>query len=441
MVDLIAQDRLRKERDSFIETIDESSIKRLASSYHNGDECDFFQPPKCGRFIMSYYVGFLNGDSWVVRVPISPCLAFDAQHLIEREVVTMHLVSETNIPIPRVIAPTLDDDDFADIPSFVILEYVEGRPLSDVRIQGLSVEKRATLYQGLADIYLQLRSLTFSDLGALALTDEDDFDVVQGPISAEFNLQQLAGLQPSRVREVRGPEGPMRTATEYVSLLLAMAWNVFYNSPAVTQDRDDAEQTLYYLYQFDRFVRRKWFDESLNHEPFVLSHGDLVDRNIIVDDEMRIVAVLGWEWSRVVPLQLFNPPLWLVSNSPELLASRQFYEHHVQELERFMTILRQREQTYFGGITHLADEWQDIHRNGGLLVAEALEKMDLEIIFYFGFRFCDDSQVPVDLVRQFMEDNPARADIVANKVREGELYDLECQHLKLGEYSVDVNLE
>lgn len=93
MVDLIAQDRLQKERDSFIETIDESSIRRLASSYHNGDECDFFQPPKCGRFIMSYYVRFLNGDSWVVRVPISPCLAFDAQQLVEREVVTMQLSS------------------------------------------------------------------------------------------------------------------------------------------------------------------------------------------------------------------------------------------------------------------------------------------------------------------------------------------------------------
>lgn len=91
MVDLIAQDRLQRERDSFIETIDESSIQRLASSYHDGDECDFFQPPKCGRFVMSYFVRFPNGDLWVVRVPISPCLAFDAQQLVEREVVTMQL--------------------------------------------------------------------------------------------------------------------------------------------------------------------------------------------------------------------------------------------------------------------------------------------------------------------------------------------------------------
>ncbi|KAM0415722.1 hypothetical protein ACHAPT_013307 [Fusarium lateritium] len=433
MVDLIAQDRLQKERDRFIETIDESSIRRLASSYHNGDECVFFQPPRCGRFIMSYCVRFSDGDSWVVRVPISPCLAFDAQQLIEREV--------TTIPTPRVIAPNLDDDDDCEIPSFVILEYVEGTPLSEVRIPGLSIEKRNTLYQGLADMYVELRSLTFSEIGVLALTEEDDVDVLQGPVSAEFNLQQLAGLQPSRVREVRGPRGPVRTAMEYVSMLLAMTWNVFYNSPAVTQDQEDAEQSLYYLFQFDRFVRQEWFDESLDHEPFVLSHGDLVDRNIIVDDDMRIVAVLGWEWSRVVPLQLFNPPLWLISKSPELLASRHFYDYHVEELDRFLDILRQREQAYFGGVTHLADEWQDIHRDGGLLVAEALEKMDLETIFHFGYRYCDNSEVPRDRVQQFMAENSARRDIVDNKVREGEVYDQECQRMRLGEYAVHVNLE
>ncbi|RSL52424.1 hypothetical protein CEP51_015060 [Fusarium floridanum] len=440
MVDLIAQDRLQMERDSFIEKIDETSIRRLASSYHDGDECDFFQPPKCGRFIMSYFVRFGNGDLWVVRVPISPCLAFDAQQLVEREVVTMHLVSQTTIPVPRVIAPNIDDDEDSEITSFVILEYIEGTPLSDVRIQSLPIEKRMTLYQDLADIYLQLRDVTFTEMGVLALTDRDEVDVVQGPVSVEFNLQQLAGLQPSHVREVRGPEGPAHTAMEYVSLLLAMTWNVFYNSPAVTQDKDDAEHALYYLFQFDRFVREVWFKHHLNHEPFVLCHGDLVDRNIIVDDDMRIVGVLGWEWSRVVPMQLFNPPLWLVSNSPELLASRPFYEFHVDELDKFVTILRLREHAQTGA-TQLADEWADIHRNGGLLVAEALEKMDLEIIFCFGFRFCDNSQVPTEIVRRFMNDSPARVGIVANKVHEGELYDLECQRMGLGEYAGDVNFE
>lgn len=350
------------------------------------------------------------------------------------------LVSQTTIPIPRVIAPDIDDEDDADIPSFVILEYVEGTPLSDVRIQGLSPEKQATLYQGLADIYLQLRRLTFSELGVLALSENGEVDVLQGPVSVEFNLQQLAGLQPSSVREVRGPKGTLHTATEYVSLLLAMAWNIFYSSPAVTQDRDDAEHVLYYLFQFDRFVRHVWLDKTLDEEPFVLCHGDLVDRNIIVDDDMNIVGVLGWEWSRVVPLQLFNPPLWLVSNSPELLAERQFYQYHVEELSKFMTILREREQDQFDE-TQLADEWSNIHINGGLLVAEALEKMDIEIIFYFGCRFCDNSQIPVDLVRRFMEDCPPRYDIVNNKVREGEMYDRQCQRLRLGEYSVDVDLE
>lgn len=103
MVDLIAQDYLQQERDSFIAEIDESAIRRLASSYHDGDECDFFQPPKCGRFVVSYFVRFDNGDSWVVRVPIAPCLAFDAQELVEREVVTMQLSAPIYPPYENMV--------------------------------------------------------------------------------------------------------------------------------------------------------------------------------------------------------------------------------------------------------------------------------------------------------------------------------------------------
>jgi aminoglycoside phosphotransferase (APT) family kinase protein len=43
--------------------------------------------------------------------------------------------------------------------------------------------------------------------------------------------------------------------------------------------------------------------------PFVLVHGDLELFNLLVDDNMDIIAVLDWEWSRVVPRQFFIPPL------------------------------------------------------------------------------------------------------------------------------------
>jgi aminoglycoside phosphotransferase (APT) family kinase protein len=52
-----------------------------------------------------------------------------------------------------------------------------------------------------------------------------------------------------------------------------------------------------------------WVDRSLDTGPFVLVHGDLEIFNLLLGDDMSIVSVLDWEWSRVVPRQFFEPPL------------------------------------------------------------------------------------------------------------------------------------
>jgi hypothetical protein len=39
---------------------------------------------------------------------------------------------------------------------------------------------------------------------------------------------------------------------------------------------------------------------------------DNVPLNILFDDDYNLVAVLDWEWSRVVPAQLMVPPIWLI---------------------------------------------------------------------------------------------------------------------------------
>jgi hypothetical protein len=38
---------------------------------------------------------------------------------------------------------------------------------------------------------------------------------------------------------------------------------------------------------------------------------DNVALNILFNDDYNLVAVLDWEWSRVVPAQLMVPPIWL----------------------------------------------------------------------------------------------------------------------------------
>lgn len=59
----------------------------------------------------------------------------------------------------------------------------------------------------------------------------------------------------------------------------------------------------------------------------MLTHGDLNPHNLLVDEKgMTIVALLDWEWSRVVPPQLFNPPIWLTGLRPDLVSYSYAYE-------------------------------------------------------------------------------------------------------------------
>jgi hypothetical protein len=97
ILDRIAEDRIHKERDQFIGAIKEENVCRLASSYHNNDPCTFFKSPTRGSYNICYFVRFAshhgqgkeNGDLWVIRVPLLPCLAFGAYNKLESEVAAM----------------------------------------------------------------------------------------------------------------------------------------------------------------------------------------------------------------------------------------------------------------------------------------------------------------------------------------------------------------
>lgn len=87
--DRIVQNRIHHERDKFAASIDETKVRSLVSLYHNGDECRFFRKPAHGSYNLCYFVEFDDGQQWVVRVPLEPCLAFGGKSKLESEIATM----------------------------------------------------------------------------------------------------------------------------------------------------------------------------------------------------------------------------------------------------------------------------------------------------------------------------------------------------------------
>jgi RIO-like serine/threonine protein kinase len=86
-------------------------------------------------------------------------------------------------------------------------------------------------------------------------------------------------------------------------------------------------------YQF-RAVAVEWVDPIYNHGPFILMHGDLRPTNIIVDKNLKILSIIDWEWSRIVPAQLFVPQTWLTGLELEGICSYFLRGEYVAELVR-----------------------------------------------------------------------------------------------------------
>ncbi|KAM4067537.1 phosphotransferase enzyme family protein [Hirsutella rhossiliensis] len=82
-------------------------------------------------------------------------------------------------------------------------------------------------------------------------------------------------------------------------------------------------QTKMELFALDSLLKEipKCIDFKEPSPSFVLAHPDLRCGNILVDDDFHILAIIDWEFSGTIPLQLFTPPPWIMGHDPDTLLS------------------------------------------------------------------------------------------------------------------------
>ncbi len=257
----------------------------------------------------------------------------------------------------------------------MILEYIHGTTLVKLDLKRANNNQLHHLYTQLADIFIQLRRFEFPTIGQFALSSCGEIEARRQPISNNINLQVIEGLQPLRIMEEHCHGGGLTSANDYVSMLLRMAWNAYETGKTVASNNDEASSDVFNLEMFSTFVQNKWLNPALDQGPFVLDHGDLGLYNIIIDEKtLDILAVLDWEWSRAIPCQFFVPPTWLSGLPLGIISFHgSIYDSHLDKLDMFRTILREREQKLYGGNTLLSDEWACVDEKAGILIPPALE--------------------------------------------------------------------
>ncbi|KAM0421404.1 hypothetical protein ACHAPT_010758 [Fusarium lateritium] len=427
--DKLIQTQVHRERDTFLASISKKRVLRLLSSRRQDQRCDYFKDPKRGSYNICYFVEFEDGERWVLRVPIAPCLAFGARSKLESEVATMQLVAEkTDIPLPKIIAYELGDDT-DPLSSFMILEYIDGQPILPHQLGALTQDQRTHFYTSLADVYIQLRRLTFPAIGSIT-RQRSGFAVRRALTTIDLNRQELEGFQPSAIQAAHNTNGILSSANEYTAMLLRLAGNAFNNSRSIISNQEQGEDALYHQHLFRRFATEEWLDRGADAGPFVLVHGDLQPFNVLVDQRMEIVSVLDWEWSRVVPCQYFLPPLWLTNLDTTVLAWKFAYDRYLEKFEEFLAIVESRERERYGDEL-LSTEWSKAKRDGGFLVANALENctdMDWFANRFIGWRLYGGKEDVAERISAFIREDPARGRMVHDRVLAYQDYQAQLRH-------------
>ncbi|POS69793.1 phosphotransferase [Diaporthe helianthi] len=298
------------------------SVIDLVCKYRPGENPRLGDPWKFGSY--NYNVEIIFDDGIVLfRFPI-PGVAVYPDDKVKAEVATIRFVADhTSIPVPRIYhwGTAADNPTRLHVP-FIIMEHIPhtttiGMALDDPDFKIPSVpksEKRAYLYQQMADISLQLYSLTSDRIGSLDILEEGGYAVNSGPlphsiVNQVVNCSVPVSVLPPRSRIYSSSRDFFVDAVEtHIAELLFMS-EKFIHSATDCRKKFVARRTVRNLVRAR--LEEKQADQSC--ETFRLWGDDFRPESVLLDENGVVVGVVDWEYTYFAPETYhLNPPWWLL---------------------------------------------------------------------------------------------------------------------------------
>lgn len=271
------------------------AVKSLEQKGEDGDEKAGLQLLASGGYNDIWLVRRPLGQArqYVIRKPKEAALLPDQ---LRNEVAWLSFVREKlqNVPVPAIYDYSLLAESDPEM-YFIAEEFVEGECLSAVWKTSDEATKTEVARQ-IAHIIVELAETTLDSIGGMML------DHTSGPT--------VEGMKLFKGRDkFHSPScydiGPYRTTKEYV--LACYDKEIYYYSHAAEEDIEDGFFSEVWVEAFIKTLqatRQSIADDDtafVPDEPFVLVHGDLHGRNIMMKDG-RIEAILDWEFAGSYPL-------------------------------------------------------------------------------------------------------------------------------------------
>ncbi|OBT85240.1 hypothetical protein VE02_05213 [Pseudogymnoascus sp. 03VT05] len=263
---------------------------------------------------------------------------------------------ETSIPIPLVIAWGKSDENPLGLGAFIIMEFIEGESLGKILEECPEPEHGAilrsdiddndleTIYRQVANILLQLSEHDFSQIGSLSRIDNTHSCAASRPLTLKLNEIESHG----GVFVGDSISRTFSSAMEYFHHIADQDLRYLLKQPNSIDNMDDARSKYAHRGIF-KAITSHFVSDQHDRGPFKLVCDDMRFGNILVNNakDLKIVAVLDWEWAYTAPYQmLYSPPRWLLIKIPihwdaEDLPHISYLSQYKSQFQIFVKILEE----------------------------------------------------------------------------------------------------
>ncbi|KAI9368576.1 hypothetical protein BJX61DRAFT_523282 [Aspergillus egyptiacus] len=248
---------------------------------------------------MNYHldIRFVDGVQWIARIR-----RFNAtspppdlrDYIMRSEVAALQLLSKTNVPAPKVFDYGLHGQTPVKV-GYILMEKLPGKSL---RWSLTSPGQRKKIMSQLADVYIELESLSFHKMGSLVQPGTDHI----GPFARE-SLTEYINSQMIPLGPYTDPRDYLHSSIEFI-LRLIMNGEIYAGR--------EVDAFLVHCFLLD-CIPEVLLRSRLDDGKFYLRHADDKGDHVLVDNDFNITGIVDWEWAYTTSKsEAFKSPIMLL---------------------------------------------------------------------------------------------------------------------------------
>ena len=198
--------------------------------------------------------------------------------------------------------------------------------------------RRQNLFKDLSKIILSLARIPLPRIGSFTINDAGVISLTNRPLTLRLQELENEGIPISIAKQ-----DTYTSIEPYIQDLLSYHDSRLQHQPNAVSSACDAKAQMAAISGM-RAVMPHFLERSLRNGPFVFSLTDLHQSNIFVDDQWNIKCLIDMEWACSLPVEMQQPPYWLVSCGVDEMEGELLQEYN-EVREEFMEAFEKEERS------------------------------------------------------------------------------------------------